>query len=43
MKYCLYANPQNVDNIVPTWRWGGEDTRMNRRRENYYKRCGKRN
>ena len=43
MKYCLYANPQNVDNIVPTWRWGGEDTRMNRRRENYYKRCGKKN
>ncbi len=41
MNICLFGNPQEVTNIVPEWRWGGVDTRMDKRRSSYNKRCGK--
>jgi len=37
---CMYHNPQDTEHIVPKWRWGGDDTRMAMRRENFKKRCG---
>ena len=40
MTHCLHYNPQETGHIVPSWTWGGDDTRMAMRRENYKKRCG---
>lgn len=40
MKHCMYINPQEVNHVIPDWRWGGEDTRMAMRRQDYKKRCG---
>lgn len=40
MEHCMYHNPQDTQHIIPTWTWGGDDTRMAMRRENYKKRCG---
>ena len=40
MKHCQYINPQEINHVIPDWRWGGEDTRMAMRRQDYRKRCG---
>jgi hypothetical protein len=34
-----YGNPQRVKHIIPTWTWGGEDTRDYVRQINYNKHC----
>lgn len=38
---CLpeFGNPQRVQHIVPPWVLGGQDTRNNTRRIDYYRRC----
>jgi hypothetical protein len=41
MQFCMYHNPQETTHIIPEWVWGGDDTRMAMRRENYKQRCGK--
>ena len=38
-----YGNPQRVKHVIPTWTWGGTDTRDYVRQINYNKNCKKNN